>query len=168
MAMQGPLEPLGPMVDVASGMVSAVRGDWWGAGTSLLAAVPVVGGLANAGKVGRGPGLPAPTSMVTGPGSTAAAQLTGQMHHGISRTIHKALEQHPNLKGLYSARDPRFVTQAKDLQSHRGYDSFHRRLDAEISGWIRDNPRATTQQFESYLRDVYRRPDVATRFPDGL
>jgi hypothetical protein len=74
MAMQGPLEPLGPMVDVASGMVSAVRGDWWGAGTSLLAAVPVVGGLANAAKVGRGTNLPAPTSMVTGIGPTSGGE----------------------------------------------------------------------------------------------
>jgi isopentenyl diphosphate isomerase/L-lactate dehydrogenase-like FMN-dependent dehydrogenase len=98
----------------------------------------------------------------------AGAQLTGQMHHGISRTVHKALEAHPNLKGAYSARDPRFVTQAKDLASHRGYDTFHRNLDAEVAGWVRSNPNATQAQFESYLRGVYQRPDVAARFPNGL
>lgn len=97
-----------------------------------------------------------------------AAQLTGQMHHGISRTVHKALEAHPNLKGLYGARDSRFVTQAKDLASHRGYDTFHRNIDAEVAGWVRGNPNATAQQFESYLRGVYQRPDVLTRFPGGL
>lgn len=95
------------------------------------------------------------------------AQLTGQMHHGISRTIHKAVEQHPNLKGLCTARDSRFVTQAKDLASHRGYDTFHRNLDAEIAGWIRSNPNATQAQFEGYLRGVYQRPDVLAHFPNG-
>lgn len=98
----------------------------------------------------------------------AGAQLTGQMHHGISRTVHKALEAHPNLKGVYSARDPRFVTQAKDLASHRGYDTFHRNLDVEVAGWVRSNPNATQAQFESYLRGVYQRPDVVARFPNGL
>jgi len=97
-----------------------------------------------------------------------AAQLTGQMHHGVSRTIHRALEQHPNLRGLYSARASRFVTQAKDLASHRGYDTFHRNLDAEVAGWIRSNPNATQAQFESYLRGVYQRPDVLAHFPNGL
>jgi len=98
----------------------------------------------------------------------AGTQLTGQIHHGISRTVHKALEAHPNLRGVYSARDPRFVTQAKDLASHRGYDTFHRNLDAEVAGWVRGNPNATQVQFESYLRGVYQRPDVAARFPNGL
>ena len=90
------------------------------------------------------------------------------MHHGISRTVHKALQAHPNLRGVYSARDPRFVTQAKDLAAHRGYDTFHRNLDAEVAGWVRTNPNATQAQFESYLRGVYQRPDVLERFPNGL
>jgi hypothetical protein len=95
-------------------------------------------------------------------------QLTGQIHHGISRTIYKALEAHPNLKGVYIARDPRLVTQAKDLAAHRGYDKFHRSLDAEVAGWVRGNPNATQAQFETYLRGLYQRPDVAARFPYGL
>ena len=69
---------------------------------------------------------------------------------------------------MYTARDPRFVTQARDLASHRGYDTFHRNLDAEIAGWIRGNPNATQAQFENYLRGVYQRPDVVARFPNGL
>ena len=100
--------------------------------------------------------------------ASSVPQLTGQMHHGISRPITKALAQHPNLKGLYTARDGRFVTQATDRAAHNGYDSFHRNLDAEVVGWIRGNPNATVQQFENYLRDLYKRPDVATRFPNGL
>jgi len=98
----------------------------------------------------------------------AGAQLTGQMHHGISRTVHKALQQHPNLRGLYQGRDPRFVTQARDALSHRGYQQWHRNLDTEVAGWIRNNPNATPAQFESYLRGVYQRPDILERFPSGL
>jgi len=98
----------------------------------------------------------------------AASRLAGQLHHAISRTVHKALEAHPNLKGIYKARDPRFVTQAKDLDSHNGYDTFHRNLDAEVAGWIRANPNATQAEFESYLRGVYQRPDVLEHFPNGL
>jgi hypothetical protein len=85
MAMQGPLEPLGPVVDAASGMVSAVRGDWWGAGTSLLAAVPVVGGLANAAKVARGPGGARPTAYSVVFETTIAQTGAG------TREAHKAL-----------------------------------------------------------------------------
>jgi len=103
-----------------------------------------------------------------GGAARAGAQLTGQIHHAILRTVHKALEAHPNLKGVYGARDPRFVTQAKDLASHRGYDTFHRNLDAEVAGWVRGNPNATQAQFESYLRGVYQRPDVSALFPNGL
>jgi hypothetical protein len=51
--------------------------------------------------------------------------------------VHKALEAHPNLKGVYSGRDPRFVAQAKDLASLRGCDTFYRNLDAEVAGWVR-------------------------------
>lgn len=74
---------------------------------------------------------------------------------------------HPNLKGVYTASDPRFVTQARDLASHRGYDAFHRNPDADVAGWVRANPNATQAQFENYLRGIYQRPDVAARFANG-
>ena len=96
------------------------------------------------------------------------AVLTGQVHHPISRIFHRALEAHPLLSGIYTSRDPRFVTQARDAAAHRGYDRFHRNLDAEVSGLIRANPNANQSQFESYLRGVYQRPDVNKRFPNGL
>ncbi len=97
-----------------------------------------------------------------------ATELTGEIHHGISKTVHRALEQHPNLKDLYKARDPRFVTQAKDASSHRGWPTWHRELDAEVSGWVRSNPNATPQQFKNYLRQRYSQPDLQNRFPNGL
>ncbi len=106
----------------------------------------------------------APSTGAVGKG----AEVTGQIHHAVSRQVHKALEQHPILKGVYQARDPRFVTQAKDAASHRGYQTWHRNLDAEVSGWIRSNPTATPQQFEGYLRQRYSQPDLSNRFPNGL
>lgn len=105
--------------------------------------------------------------VATGAVNTPPA-LTGQIHHGISRQVHKALEQHPNLKGVYQARDPRFVTQAKDAASHQGYQQWHRNLDAEVSNWVRSNPNATPQQFENYLQLRYSQPDLSGRFPNGL
>ena len=129
--------------------------DFWAASASVLGGLPMPSGQ----KLGMA---------AAGIGAIRAAQFGGQMHHAISRTVFAALEQHPNLRGLYTARDARFVTQARDLASHRGYDTFHRNLDAEVAGWIRTNPAATMQEFENYLRGVYQRPDVLIRFPGGL
>lgn len=101
-------------------------------------------------------------------GETAKAATTGQEHHAVSRRIHKALQEHPELSGQYEARDPRFVTDAKDLASHRGYQTWHRELDAEVGEWIRSHPNASTEEFDGYLRRVYDRPEIKARFPNGL
>jgi hypothetical protein len=93
--------------------------------------------------------------------------LRGQLHHGISKVIHSALQQHPTLRGLFRVRDPRFVTRASDAFAHRGYQTWHRNLDAEVAGWIRSNPNATQLQFESYMHGLYQRPDLLSRFPGG-
>jgi RHS repeat-associated protein len=108
-----------------------------------------------------------------GAGAAAAAagsagELSGQVHHAISRRIHRALESHPNLSGRYSYRDPRFATQARDLASHSGYQRWHIDLDDEIVDWIRTNPTATPQQFEAYLQGVYRRSEIMQSFPNAL
>ena len=52
--------------------------------------------------------------------------------------------------------------------SNRGYHGWHRKLDAKVVEWIRGHPRATTGQFEAYLRRVYGRGDLYRRFPKGL
>jgi RHS repeat-associated protein len=95
-------------------------------------------------------------------------KLTGQIHHGISNKIHKTLEQHPKLKGLYEPRDARFVTQAKDITSHKGYQKWHRQLDKEVSDWLKNNPNANPQQFENYLNERYNQPDLKDFFPNGF
>jgi hypothetical protein len=99
-------------------------------------------------------------------GQTAAA--TGQNHHLISKRIADALNRHPTLRGHYTARDPRFVTRAADKASHNGYQQWHRKVDEEIIEWLDKNKEATPKQFERLLKDIYSRPEMRARFPDGL
>jgi RHS repeat-associated protein len=100
---------------------------------------------------------------------TAVPQLTGQLHHAISNKVFRAIQRHPLLKNLYKARDPRFVTRAKDLASHSGYQKWHRQLDEQVVNWVKNNPSATPAQFESYLKNLYNTTaDLVGRFPNGL
>jgi hypothetical protein len=92
----------------------------------------------------------------------------GQWHHVISRPIAKALERHITLRRLYKPRDPRFVAQAKDEKSHCGYQQWHRDVDQEVTDWLGDNKNATPEQFERFLREIYRRPPMRERFPHGF
>ncbi len=94
----------------------------------------------------------------------------GEIHHPISRPIYNELEQHPNLAGRYAPRDPRFTTQALDEAAHRGYQTWHRELDAEVGQWLRNpaNANATPADFEAWLRWRYSRPDLRSRFPNGF
>lgn len=97
-----------------------------------------------------------------------AVTATGQQHHVISRPIAHELSRHPTLKGLYQPRDPRFVTRAVDKAAHNGYQHWHRRVDEEVVKWLRDNAKATPQEFEAFLRSVYSRPEMLLRFPNGF
>jgi hypothetical protein len=71
------------------------------------------------------------------------SELFGQKHHAVSKKVHKAIEVHKTLKNLYKYKDPRFVTRAKDLESHSGYQDWHRKLDEEVAEWINNNAEAT-------------------------
>ncbi|MGZ3458740.1 MAG: Wall-associated protein precursor [Archangium sp.] len=95
-------------------------------------------------------------------------ECKGQFHHLISRPIAKALEKHRTLRGLYKPRDPRFVTRAVDEQAHCGYQEWHRKVDAEVVKWLKDNDIATPEQFEDLLREIYNRPLMRARFPNGF
>ncbi len=79
-----------------------------------------------------------------------------------------ALARHETLAGLYEPRDERFKTRAKDKASHCGYQAWHREVDKEVIEWLRKEARATPAQFEKYLRDIYNRPEMRKRFPNGL
>ncbi|MFY0565887.1 Wall-associated protein precursor [Archangium lansingense] len=92
---------------------------------------------------------------------------TGQNHHIISRTIAKELERHATLRGLYKPRDERFVARAKDKESHCGYQQWHRDVDDEVVKWLQRERKATPRQFEEMLREIYNRPEMRARFPNG-
>lgn len=96
------------------------------------------------------------------------AIATGQEHHVISRRIAGALDDHPALAGQYTPRDPRFVTRAADAAAHRGYQTWHRQLDAEVVDWLARNPNATTTSFERFLQGRYGQADLLERFPNGF
>ena len=135
-------------------------------------------------RTGKPPAQPAPPNQATGqtPGrpkhlgsgkksgknTTTWVKCTGQEHHAISKRIHDALENHPNLKGLYKYRDNRFVTQAIDKKAHNGYQSWHIALDKQIEKWVRDNQAATIGDFEAYLLNRYQQADLKAVFPNGL
>lgn len=98
----------------------------------------------------------------------AGVELTGQEHHVISKKIADKLRDHKNLGGHYKERDPRFVARARTREDHNGYQTWHRKLDEEISRWIDEHPNATPGEFEAFLREVYSRPNMLERFPNGF
>ncbi|MEW6536829.1 MAG: RHS repeat-associated core domain-containing protein [Candidatus Auribacterota bacterium] len=93
---------------------------------------------------------------------------TGQTHHVISKKIYDALSDHPILGGQYSYRDDGLTTQATNSDAHKGYQKWHREIDAEVSNWISRMPDVTTYDFENYLNDIYNRPELKEKFPDGI
>jgi hypothetical protein len=105
-------------------------------------------------------------AMAQGPGQGPVA--SGQLHHVISKPIARKLAGHATLRGLYSERDPRFVTRAADKASHNGYQRWHRDVDAEVVEWLETYPKATPKEFEAFLRELYSRPEMRARFPDGF
>ncbi len=100
--------------------------------------------------------------------TTTYTRCTGQMHHAISGKIHEALQNHKNLKGLYKYRDNRFVTQAIDEAAHKGYQTWHRKLDQQVADWINERPHITPKDFEAYLHNLYAEKRLMDIFPNGL
>ncbi len=92
----------------------------------------------------------------------------GQDHHVISRPIARQLEQHETLHGLYEPRDKRFVAKAKDKESHCGYQKWHRDVDKEVIEWLKRYGKATPEQFEEFLHEIYNRKEMLERFPNGF
>jgi len=97
-----------------------------------------------------------------------ACPTTGQIHHAISTKIARALGNHPVMAGMFSKRDPRFITQAINNAAHRGYQRWHRELDAEVVKWIEGNPTKNADDFLGFLKGLYDRADINARFPNGF
>ncbi|MCY1079957.1 hypothetical protein [Archangium lansingense] len=53
------------------------------------------------------------------------------------------------------------------LLSHCGYQQWHRDVDNEVVEWLKSQKRATPRQFEEKLREIYDRPEMRARFPNG-
>jgi hypothetical protein len=53
-------------------------------------------------------------------------------------------------------------------ESHCGYQRWHRDVDEEVVEWLETERRATPQQFEKFLREIYNRPEMRKRFPYGI
>jgi hypothetical protein len=120
---------------------------------------------------GQTPALPPKrrgAGIKSGKNTTTWTKCTGQEHHAISKTIHKALEDHPLLKGIYKPRDDRFVTQAIDKAAHKGYQKWHRDLDKEVVDWILGNQKKGPKDFEAYLYKLYAEARLKAIFPNGL
>jgi len=101
-------------------------------------------------------------------GTLTETQLTGQLHHAVSRAIFQELLKNPVLRNAYKLRDPGLTTRARDLASHQGYQAWHRALDRQVVAWLQRNQSATPAQFESFLRDLYKSADLIRRFPKGF
>lgn len=111
----------------------------------------------------------AANTATSGLGAAATRAVpNGQLHHGISDAVHKALERHEKLKGLYKLRDPRFTARAATLEDHNGYQKWHQNLDDEVVEYIEKTPGLDPKKFESWLGKRYRKSDLAERFPGGL
>ena len=78
------------------------------------------------------------------------------------------MARHKTLRGLFEPRDKRFKTRAKDEASHCGYQEWHRRVDAEVIEWLKAQEKATAEQFLKMLRELYNRPEMLKRFPNGF
>lgn len=99
-----------------------------------------------------------------GPAPTTVADGPGQVHHLLSAEILDALDNHPTLSAVFVRDDPRLMRRAADLESHYGYQDWHRQYDANVSDWLRRNPDATPQNFLDYLDAVHAHEDMMSRF----
>jgi len=100
--------------------------------------------------------------------SSEPPNCNGQEHHLISRSVAAKLEDHLTLKGLFKPRDPRFVARARNEQAHCGYQDWHRKVDQELIDWLDRNQDATPREFLDKLREIYSRPAMKERFPNGF
>ncbi|WP_211277457.1 hypothetical protein [Ureibacillus manganicus] len=62
----------------------------------------------------------------------------------------RSLNSQPTLKSKFK-ENSMFKYRAKALDSHRGYQTWHRQYDGRVVNWLENNPRVTEQQFTKYL-----------------
>ena len=117
--------------------------------------------------VGLAPLIPARGARVLGKYIEAADIIpTGQWHHVFSRKIMEALEEHSILSGKFNRSD--IVVRARDLESHRGYQAWHRAYDDEVVDWLETHTEASVKEFIHFLQEIYSRAEMQYRFPSAL
>jgi hypothetical protein len=99
-----------------------------------------------------------------GVAGTAVLEGEGQVHHLISARIAAALDQHPTLAAHFARNDERLMYRAVDLQSHYGYQSWHRTYDDVLVGWLDSHPFATREEFIDLLDALHVHEDMVARF----
>lgn len=91
---------------------------------------------------------------------------TGQVHHLLSKKIMEAINNHKNLSGKFFRNDPDFIYRAANAEAHRGYQEWHREYDKRVERWLNENPRATVDQFRSYLNNLHQEEWLRSRIPN--
>ena len=74
------------------------------------------------------------------------------------------MERHEVLSGKYLERDPRFLSKARDLPSHWGYQKWHRAYEKEAKKWLVAHPLASEIEFHQYMHGVVQTEDMYRRF----
>ena len=87
----------------------------------------------------------------------------GQKHHPFSKKIVDAASHNPNLKSYVTRSNGGTVT-AFAKMDHFGYQDWHRALDKQVVGWLKDNGSATLEEFIGFMNKTYADPDIVRRF----
>jgi hypothetical protein len=87
-----------------------------------------------------------------------------QSHHLVPKKAMKLIEKNPNLAKL-NRDHPMLVIQAKDLEAHKGYQTWHRIYDDKLVTWLGDHPKATREEFFKFLHGLNQEAEVASRIP---
>ena len=93
----------------------------------------------------------------------------GQNHHGIAKKPFKAIvEKSKEFAEQLKIPYRKFTTQALDLVSHRGYERWHRELDALLVKLINKVPdgELNGKALIKILKKVYSNKDLRERFPN--
>jgi RHS repeat-associated protein len=100
--------------------------------------------------------------------AASGVTATGQGHHLISKKITEALNNHKILKGAfdYSRKNSKYIYNALDDASHKGYEGWHRIYDATVVQWLQSNQSASVARFHKYLHNLHQQHWLKSRIPN--
>jgi hypothetical protein len=145
-----------PLADGGNALINGARGKYFEAGVNAVAIIPGLGDSIKAG-------------YMAAKGTDAAAdvvKVTGQLHHPITTKVFRSLTDNSNVSAEFRDNYKRFTTQAADLASHNGYQTWHREIDKAMENWLAKRPKATETEIIDELKRLYSDPDISKRFPN--